>query len=62
MIIIICLGPIGPSSFIAYYFCLQGRELIDFLQNKYLPTLQLAPQVIQVCHVLSVQKNWKVWQ
>lgn len=28
--------------------CLQGGEFIDFLQNKYLPTLHLAPQLIQV--------------
>lgn len=31
--------------FISYW---QGGEFIEFLQNKYLPTLQLAPGLIQV--------------
>lgn len=30
------------------FFYWQGGEFIEFLQNKYLPTLQLAPRLIQV--------------
>ena len=45
------------------FFYWQGGEFIEFLQNKYLPTLQLAPRLIQVsvieqnssqCQILSL--------
>ena len=40
-------------------FCgFQGVEFIEFLQNKYLPTLQIAPGLIQVGASLS----WMVYR